>query len=283
MRTVSPPELHAAFGHAGNIALARGPQDFLLRAAILHPGRARYRLQLADGGETRQDVVMHAVDQELVLFPQLRSLKGSTATDFSAVGERVPRRHSPPRSVPPPAPAAGIAPPLQAAAGPRRPTSGVARALPSVSVFGPLPGGTARATPGGASNRFTCSENRRDRTLRPARPRHTPERLRHARGRLARVVHDDGQQARRAVRPVERALGRDVFAPIAQENRPDRARRRGRKIRHGVSMDLAQCGHGARRQSRPRTRSTPLRYASSPPRPSARSRCPAAGGSRHFS
>ena len=71
----------------------------------------------------------------------------------------------------------------------------------------------APATPGGASNRFTCSENRRDRTLRPARPRHTPERLRHERGRLARVVHDDGQHARRAVRPVERALGRDVFAP----------------------------------------------------------------------
>ena len=71
--------------------------------------------------------------------------------------------------------------------------------------------------------------------------------------------------------------------PIAQENRPDRGRRRGRKIRHGVSMDLAQWGHEARRQSRPRPRSTPLRYASSPPRPSARSRCPAAGGSRHFS
>lgn len=101
---------------------------------------------------------MHAVDEELVLFPRLRFLKGSTATDFSAVGERVPRPHSPPRSVPPPAPAARIAPPLQASAGPQRPASGLARARPSVSVFGPLPGGTARATPGGATTRFTCSE-----------------------------------------------------------------------------------------------------------------------------
>ena len=150
MRTVFPPALHAAFGHAGDIALARGPQDFLLRAAILHPRRARYRLQLADGGETRQDVVMHAVDQELVLFPQLRFTKGSTATDFSAVGERVPRPHSPPRSVPPESRRRSKPPPGRSAPPPDWP--GLARPYPfsarsRAGPPGPLPAARATVSP----------------------------------------------------------------------------------------------------------------------------------------